>query len=137
MSQMTPAQITDEINKTSNAIYNAAGVRPEFFRPPYISISNTMYETIDLPFICGISCNDWESSISAEARAATILNSARDGDIVLLHDFYGNTQTVDALDTMIQGLMDKGFSFVTVSQLFEQKNVNPNVKYRLWTNVAN
>ncbi|RCX17111.1 peptidoglycan/xylan/chitin deacetylase (PgdA/CDA1 family) [Anaerobacterium chartisolvens] len=136
MSGMTAAQITDEINKTSNAIYHAVGVWPKFFRPPYMSISNTMYETIELPFICGISCNDWEPSVSAEARAAAILNSVREGDIILLHDFYGNTQTVDALDAIIQGLLDKGFSFVTVSEMFEQKGVNPNVKYRLWTNVA-
>jgi peptidoglycan/xylan/chitin deacetylase (PgdA/CDA1 family) len=137
MSQMDSSKIKDEIKKTSDAIYKAVGVKPEFFRPPYISTSRNMYDNIDLPFICGINCNDWESNVSAQSRATTIINNAKDGDIVLLHDFNGNTNTVQALDTMIQGLKDKGFEFVTVSQMFKEKGVNPNVEYKIWTNVSN
>ncbi|HEX3029843.1 MAG TPA: polysaccharide deacetylase family protein [Clostridia bacterium] len=137
MSRMSSSQISDEIKKTSDAIYNAVGVRPKFFRPPYISVSNTMYQAIDLPFINGINCTDWDNSVNAQTRASTIVNNAKDGDIVLLHDFSGNTQTVDALDSMIQGLKNKGFTFVTISQLFEMKGKNPNVEYKIWSNVLN
>lgn len=137
MNSMSSNEIINEMQKTSDTIYNMAGVRPKFFRPPYIATSNTMYEAIDIPFICGIACTDWDSSVRAEDRAATILNNAKDGDIVLLHDSYGNTPTVEALDAIIQGLKDKGFTFVTVSQLFEQKGVESNVEYKLWTNVIN
>lgn len=133
MSSLSSAQIIEEIRKTNDAIYNSVGVLPKFFRPPYIDVNNTMYNAIDLPFICGISCNDWEPSVSADARANTILNNVKDGDIVLLHDFNGNTQTVDAI---IKGLQSRGYRFVTVSQLFELKGVNPNVEYKIWSNVS-
>jgi peptidoglycan/xylan/chitin deacetylase (PgdA/CDA1 family) len=137
MNEMSSTDITKEMQETSNAIYKMVGVHPKFFRPPYIATNDTLYETVDLPFICGIGCADWEPSVSAKDRAETILNDAKDGDIILLHDLSGNIQTVDALDDMIDGLIEKGFAFVTVSQLFEQKGVNPNVKYKLWTNVIN
>ena len=132
MSTMSYSQIQQEIANTNNRIYQMVGVTPKFFRPPYISTSPTMYEAIDLPFIGGLTCNDWDNSTSAAQRASIVLNNVRDGDIVLLHDFAGNYNTVQALSTIIQGLRDRGFEFVTVSQLFELKGINPNVEYKLW-----
>lgn len=79
-----------------------------------------MYEAIDIPFICGIGCTDWDSSGSAQDRAVTIFNGTKDGNIILIYDLNGNIQTVDVLDPIIDGLLEKGFAFVTVSQLFEQ-----------------
>lgn len=132
MSTMSYSQIQQEITNTNNKIYQMVGVTPKFFRPPYISTSNTMYQAIDLPFIGGLTCNDWENSTSAAQRASTVLNNVKDGDIVLLHDFPGNNNTVQALSTIIQGLKDRGYAFVTVSQLFELKGINPNVEYKIW-----
>ena len=97
------------------------GVTPKFFRPPYISTSPTMYESIDLPFINGINCEDWTPTVTAEERVNRILNNVKDGDIVLLHDFSGNKNTVDALDDMITGLLEDGYALVTLSKLFELK----------------
>ena len=79
--------------------------------------------------------NDWESSTSASQRVNSVLSSAKDGDIILLHDFQGNSQTVDALPQIIEGLKNQGYTFVTVSELFEKKGVNPNVEYKIWSNV--
>ena len=132
MGNMNYQQCQQEIQNTSNKIYQMVGVYPKFFRPPYISTSNTMYQAIDLPFICGMTCNDWENSTSAWQRSQTVLNNVKDGDIILLHDFAGNNQTVEALSTIIQGLKDRGYAFVTVSQLFELKGINPKQEYKMW-----
>ena len=80
-------------------------------------------------------CNDWESSVSASQRANTILISVQNGSIILLYDFQGNTNTVQALPTIIEGLKNQGYTFVTVNELFEAKGVNPNQEYKIWTNV--
>ena len=56
-------------------------------------------------------------------------------DIILLHDFQGNTKTVEALPQIIEGLQSQGYTFVTVSELFEKKGVNPDVEYKIWSNV--
>jgi peptidoglycan/xylan/chitin deacetylase (PgdA/CDA1 family) len=94
-----------------------------------------MFQNINLTFIQGIDCKDWESYVSANERANTILNTATDGSIILLHDFQGNNNTVQALPAIIQGLRNKGYTFVTVSDLFKYKGVNPNVGYKVWSNV--
>lgn len=132
---MSGLSVKNQINWTSSAIKNAVNYAVKFFRPPYFATSNTMYQNIDLLFIQGITCDDWESSVSASQRSNTILNSVEDGSIILLHDFQGNTNTVQALPTIIEGLKNQGYTFVTVSQLFEAKGVNPNQEYKIWTNV--
>ena len=134
MDQYTAQENTDEIERTNEIIKEMVGVIPRFFRPPYISLSPTMYESIDLPFINGINCMDWDPAVSAGKRAEIILRDVKDGDIVLLHDLSGNINTVDALDAIIRGLREAGFTLVTVSRLFELKGVNPNVKNKIWTN---
>ncbi len=135
MDQLTEEQIKEEMQNTRDIIHDMVGIYPAFFRPPYISTNTTMYEIIDLPFINGIACLDWEEAVTSKMRTEGILNKVKDGDIILLHDFEGNTQTVEALDPIIQGLLEQGYEFVTVSQLFEYKGVNPSIKNVLWTNV--
>lgn len=134
MPNLTAQQIKDEIAYTSDLIENYVGVRPAFFRPPYIAVNEVMYQNIDLPFICGAGCNDWESEVTASQRAEMVIKNAEDGQIVLLHDFEGNDSTVAALDVIIPALKEQGYRFVTVPELFKAKNITP-VRNKLYTNV--
>lgn len=135
MGNMSAYQVQDEISKCVNAIKSNVNVDVKFFRAPYLSTSQTMFNNINLSFIQGITCNDWENSCSAEQRKNTVLSSVSDGSIVLLHDFQGNNNTVQALPGIIQGLKAQGYTFVTVSDLFKYKGVNPNQRGKVWTNV--
>lgn len=135
MSTLSKEEIEKEIADTNHIIHEMVGVTPQFFRPPYIATSPEMYQYIDLPFICGIGCSDWDDAVSTEKRAEVILNTVKDGDIILLHDAVDNINTVNALDLIIPELLDQGYRFVTVSKLFEQKGVEPNVENVIWTNV--
>ncbi len=121
MPSFTAEEIKAEIEYTSNKVEEITGEPTKFFRPPYIAVNNTMYEQIDMPFICGYGCNDWDASVTAEMRATKTLEQVEDGAIILLHDFYGNSATVEALKTIIPELIDRGYQFVTVSELFEAK----------------
>lgn len=135
MSKMTADEIKEEISKTTQVIKEKAGYDVKFFRPPYIALSDTMYETIHFPFIQGLGCYDWEPDTPASRRLEIVLNEVKDGTMVLLHDFENNMHTVEALPAMIKGLKEQGYTLVTVSELFRQKNINPNQKYKIWTNV--
>ncbi|MDC7294766.1 polysaccharide deacetylase family protein [Butyrivibrio sp. DSM 10294] len=137
MTRMSAQQIRNEMEWTSSAIKNAVGAEVKFFRPPYISVNNTMYQNIDYPFIQGLLINDWENSTSVQQRVNNALGGAKDGQIILLHDFQGNSQTVQALPQIIEGLQNQGYTFVTVSELFRLKGVNANVEYKIWSNVNN
>lgn len=136
MSSLTEEQIRDEIAQTSALIEKYIGEKPKFFRPPYINHNDLMHQCIDLTFICGQGCEDWESSVSAEERIRQMLEHAEDGQIVLLHDFEGNDNTVEALKTVIPELNAQGFKFVTVPELFEAKGIAPEpCNGKIYTNV--
>lgn len=135
MNVMSVEEIQEEITKTTKVIKEQVGYDVKFFRPPYIALSDTMYESIDMPFIQGVGCTDWEDSVTPAERTETILKEAKDGMIILVHDFEGNDKTVQALPSMIEGLKEQEYTFVTVSDLFKLNGVNPNIKHKIWSNV--
>ena len=123
MDKMTADEIKDEVAYVNDKVKEITGTTPKFFRPPYIAVNDTMYENIDMTFISGNGCNDWEDSVSADYRAKYLEKKAKDGVIFLLHDAEGNSKTVEALDKAIPILLEKGFQFATISELFELKGV--------------
>lgn len=135
MNQMTAEQIKDEISRTTKLIEDKIGVTPKFFRPPFIAVNDLMYETVGLPFICGMGCEDWVPEVSAEERVKRMLDMAYDGVIYLLHDMEGNEASVEAVDKLIPLLKEKGFEFVTVPEIFEKCGVDPKTPKALWRNI--
>lgn len=125
MPDMEPEEIKEEMDKTAKLIYDNIGENPKFFRPPYIAVDKEMYETIDLPFICGEGCNDWNEKIPVEKRVKFLTERTKDGMIILLHDSQGNKNTVEALKEAIPKMLEEGYEFLTVSELFEAKGVAP------------
>ncbi|MBR4772434.1 MAG: polysaccharide deacetylase family protein [Bacteroidales bacterium] len=125
MSRMDEAQVKEEVEATSQMIEKITGQRPKFFRPPYINVKPDMYDWIDLTFICGKGCEDWVATVGREARFEGIIANAEPGAIYLLHDFEGNEATVEALDDAIPVLKEQGYTFVTLSQLFEKQKCTP------------
>ncbi len=125
MGGMSPEEITAEVEYVNEKVMEITGEMPKFFRPPFIDVSQTMYDTIDLPFICGIDCKDYMDEVSAQQRAESILNGAKDGIIVLLHDAAGNDQTVEALEIVMPELVEQGYEFVTLTELFERQGETP------------
>lgn len=123
MPEMTKEEIQAEITYVSDKIKDITGEAPRFFRPPYIAVNDTMYEAIGMPFICGAGCNDWDEKVSVKERVDTTLAQLKDGTIILLHDSEGNSQTVEALKILIPMLLEKGYRFVTVKELFECKGI--------------
>ncbi len=135
MAAFNAEKIKEEINTTTQLIQNAVGNTPVFFRAPFASVSATMYSTIEMPFIRGVIANDWDENYDVNYRSDTILRQTVDGTIICMHDFEGNRMTVEALDTIIPSLKDKGFQLVTISQLFERKGVTPKTRSGYYDNV--
>lgn len=134
MTEMTAEEIFAEISFTSDAVEAAVGRRPRFFRPPYIAYNQLMFDTVDLTFICGVGADDWNDEVSADERFAKITENASDGTVILLHDMTGNFRTVEAIDRIIPAMMSEGYEFVTVSELFSRKGIEPK-KNIIYTNV--
>ena len=124
MTKLDAETIRAEIEETSRRIMAITGKEPEFFRPPFILFNDTMFENIPYIFICGLACDDWIPEVSAEERARKVLEGARDNMLVLLHDSEGNDNTVDALDIIIPELKNRGFEFVTLTELFGRAGID-------------
>ena len=134
MDKMSAEEIRAEVKACTDQIVAITGRAPQFFRPPFIAVNQTMYDNIDYTFICGAGCEDWVPTVTAEQRAERVLAGAEDGQIVLLHDMQWNINTVEALKTIIPELKKRGFRFVTCAQLFAEKGITP-VHGRLYSNV--
>ncbi|MCL2839102.1 MAG: polysaccharide deacetylase family protein [Oscillospiraceae bacterium] len=121
-TRLTAARIRDEINRSHDAIYQATGVTPTLFRPPYGGQNATVRSVaaeFGLPLILwSVDTRDWETQ-NATAILSHFVNDngvkVQNGDIVLMHDVYAST--IDAAVKAIDLLLEEGFIFVTVSEL--------------------
>ena len=125
MSKMSAEEMQAEIAFVDEKVEAITGEKTKFFRPPFLDVSAEMYDAIELPFICGIDCQDYKAEVTAKERADSILNNAKDGVIYLLHDAAGNQQTVDALEIAMPQLVEQGYEFVTLTELFERQGETP------------
>lgn len=138
MDTMTKDEIVSHISKTDNAISTFTGLPAVFFRPPNLMTSKTLYDAVAKPFIQGIVGNDWSAcNTTAEQRASLILDQTKDGTIILLHDTQPEPHpTPEALDIILPELIKRSFSFVTVSDLFKIKAVDPlSLSRAMWSSV--
>ncbi len=133
-TDLTVEQMREEVEKTNAAICEVTGVEPKFFRPPFIAVNDEVFETIDMPFIMGSMCNDWDDNWSPIDRTKMIMDRVQDGSIILIHDSYGNELSVKALRWILKALQDDGYTMVTLSELFRIKNVDADGrKKHCWT----
>jgi peptidoglycan/xylan/chitin deacetylase (PgdA/CDA1 family) len=108
-----------ELRQTEEALLAAAGVKPRYLRPPYGSLTAAQREWIHREFgyefiYWDVDPNDWRKP-GVDEVTARIVNSARPGSILLLHDIHADS--VAAVPAIIDQLRAKGFKFLTVSEL--------------------
>lgn len=134
MPGLSAEAMLEEIRFVDACVYEMTGTHTGFFRPPYLAVSQLMYDTIPLPFIGGQGCNDFRDEVTTEERIQAVISGARDGQIILLHDYEGNHQTVEALRVIIPTLQAEGYRFVTLTELFAQHGKTPE-RNRLYNSV--
>lgn len=135
MTKLSPEVIKDEVAMTSALIKTLVNVETKFFRPPYIAVNDAMYDNIKMPFICGCDSVDWNPQTTVAERINNVLSKVSDGSLVLMHDLQNNKNTLEALPVIIEKLREQGYAFVTASQIFRMKGIDPNVPHKLWSNV--
>ena len=121
-TQLTAAQMTDELSRASTAIRNATGQAPKpYFRPPYGDYNSAVLQAVGNAgythtIMWTIDTVDWRGVSSASIRDK-VVSGATPGTIVLMHVGGGATGTPDALPGMIDSLRANGYRFVTVSEM--------------------
>lgn len=121
MTRLSSADVRSQMRRTSDAIETAAGRRPITFRPPY-GAHNASVDAAAAAEGMHVAMwtsdtNDWRRP-GTDAIVAEALRGAHDGSIILMHDGGGNrSQTVAAVERVVNGLRARGLEPVTVSQL--------------------
>ncbi|MGI9240379.1 MAG: polysaccharide deacetylase family protein [Verrucomicrobiales bacterium] len=124
LSGMTDAQIRTELDGCQAAIVAACGVTPRLMRAPYGSLKNA--QKIFIKDTWGYPNIHWSVDPKDHERpgpsvvANRIVSNTRAGGIVLVHDIHA--PSIVAMPQALDGLLSKGFSFVTVSQLISLGN---------------
>lgn len=110
------AEIEDEISRTNEAIRTITGEKPRFIRPPYGAYTDLQLECIDEIAVLWSMCpKDWEHPDDADYICDYIVEHARDGQIVLLHDT--KPATVPAVLKAVDILKEEGYEFVRADEL--------------------
>lgn len=119
MTRLTEEEITLEIKKVDDLVFDIINRYPTLIRPSYGTSNKRMLKIIDRPVIIwDIDTLDWKYHNSTRI-SNKILDKVSDGDIVLMHDIY--SATANSLEITIPKLLDKGYQLVTVSELFYLK----------------
>ncbi|GAB6989131.1 polysaccharide deacetylase family protein [Paenibacillus pini] len=117
------ASIRNEMEKTQQSIIKVTGQKSYLFRPPGGFYSDRMIDTCRkdgyLVVMWSWHQDTWDWNRPGVHKIVNkVLNNARSGDIVLMHDHVeGKSQTIEALKQILPELQKRGFRFVTVSEL--------------------
>jgi peptidoglycan/xylan/chitin deacetylase (PgdA/CDA1 family) len=108
--------IATDILRTSDEIARVSGVRPTLVRPPYGDIDAATAHRITKPVILwSVDPDDWRDHDPALITQRVVEHSGP-GSIVLLHDVYRESE--QAVPAIIEHYRQRGFTFVTVSELY-------------------
>lgn len=109
--------IKEQVNKTQEVIKNTLGYTPTLFRPTYGSLNEKVKKDTNLKIVLwNVDTLDWKyKNVNSIVERAT--KKLKDGNIILMHETY--KRSYEALKKIIPIIKEKGFTFVTISELEE------------------
>ena len=121
LQSLSYAELCNEISSTEEAIFELLGCETHLLRPPEGKFSDDVIKAArekNYSVICwSVDTLDWAHN-TVENITNEVLGSVEAGDIILFHDFVsGESPTPAALRIIIPTLIDRGYRFVTVSEL--------------------
>ncbi len=122
LSGMDEKSVKDEIDHAADVIFSALESGPHFLRPPGGNFDERVISVAreeDLVIaMWTVDTLDWNHR-STDYIVREVLDNVHGGDIILMHDYVsGEAHTADALEIIIPALMERGYRFVTLSDMY-------------------
>jgi peptidoglycan/xylan/chitin deacetylase (PgdA/CDA1 family) len=112
------------IKETAKLLEVCSGARSRLFRPPFGEITPGIVSLIaqDKMICAGWTIDSWDSYIKEKDKLVESIKKTpiASGDILLFHDDYPST--VEALPEILSDLYQRGFVFITFTQLLKVKS---------------
>lgn len=120
---LSDAQFDAQVGVTSRLLTQLTGQTGFALRPPYGFVDDGVRRRAPGPIILwSVDPEDWKYR-DAQRVSRHIVDNAKDGSIVLLHDIFATS--VDAALRVVDTLQDQGYRFVTVDELLARRGVRP------------
>ena len=123
LTQISPEQAKEEIEKCNKKINALIGKNPTLIRPPYGDYNADVISTVEsigmFPVQWSVDSLDWKG-IGAEEIFNNVAPKVKAGDIVLFHN--AAEHTPEALPGIIEHLQKQGFEFVLIEELIYKDN---------------
>ncbi len=132
LTRLSPRQVKSVLNQTNRVVRAQIGRDIRIMRPPGGSINPAVCKAAGMPVILwSIDTLDWKTR-STSATIRCVLQRARDGDVVLMHDLH--LPTARAADSIIRTLKARGYQLVTVTELAAYRGgMSPGKTYSRFT----
>ena len=118
---LTYDNVSYQLGKTRELLARYGGERNYFVRAPYGN--DAARSAFNAPAIwVALDAGDYLTT-DYNKVARYIINTVRDGDIFLLHDTHNSSVTAALI--LVEELQKQGYEFVTVSELFRRRGVEP------------
>ena len=120
LTECTPEEVRKQFEDCFEELDRACGDETDYLvRPPYGNTNQTVRDAIDAPLVnWSVDSEDW-SLLNTEKVREKIVADVYDGCIILCHDIHSTT--IPAALGAIDDLMELGYEFVTVSELFRRR----------------
>lgn len=114
-----------QVEGTRWPLYELLGERELWLRPPYGLYDENVKRWADSPVILwSVDPEDWKDD-NVQRIKNHVVSRIKDGDIILMHDIYPSS--VEAALAIVDELTQKGYRFVTVERLLEDRGLYPEV----------
>ena len=123
LTGLSESQFRAQVDTTRDLLTALTEQTDFALRPPYGFVDDSVKLWANAPIILwSVDPEDWADR-DTERIVNHIVNHAKDGDIILLHDIFSSS--VDAALRVIDALEARGFQFVTVDELFAARGITP------------
>lgn len=120
-SELTEEVIASEIEQTRSTIVRMGYTPQPFFRPPYGDCPPKLVKVAKslgvLTVMWEVVSGDPNPRNTAEVLERRVSTLTRNGSIIIMHVNNGGIWTAQALPTIVAGLLQRGFQFVSVGDL--------------------
>ncbi|MFD1544504.1 polysaccharide deacetylase family protein [Nonomuraea guangzhouensis] len=137
LSKLPTSKIADSLRRTQDTITAAIGERPTLMRPPYGAMNQDVLDVAQEMGLAVVGQNVDAGDLrakDAKAIADRVTAQAGAGAIVLLHDV--RAATVDAVPDILKKLRGKGYTLVTVPELYGTAGMQAGRLYRSGSEIA-
>jgi len=131
MSKLSAKDIEEELNYSCTVIEQITGQKVSLFRAPFGEYNDLLLQTAKQLGLYTIQWDvdslDWKD-LSAEQIAKRVCSKVKNGSIILCHN--NGLHTAESLPIIFKELIEKGYTFVKISELIYKDDYKMTVEGR-------